>query len=66
MAFDARFMIENPGEIVATMKIRMTVKEWEELREQLDRKWPSSVLSGAIADLLAQSRKVLYVEHDAT
>lgn len=31
----ARFMIENPDEVEATLKITMTVKEWTELRDQL-------------------------------
>lgn len=61
----ARFMIEAPDEIEATMKITMSVKEWTELRDQLQSKWPSSRLQSAITDVLSQARKVYYVEHDA-
>ena len=60
----ARFMIESPDEINATMKITMTVKEWTELRDQLDNKWPSWKLSSAISDVLSQARKVYYADHE--
>lgn len=56
----ARFMIENPGEIECTMKITMTMTEWEELRDQLESKWPSSRLSSAITHVLVNARKVYY------
>jgi len=62
---DARFMFENPKEIVAEMKIRMLISEWEELRDQLQNKYPSWWLSSAITNLLSQARKVLYEEHKA-
>lgn len=56
----ARFMIEEPGEIQATMKITMAVKEWEELRDQLAQKWPSSRLHSAITSVIIEARKVYY------
>ena len=56
----ARFMIEAPDEIQATMKITMSVKDWCELRDQLAQKWPSSRLSAAINSVLAEARKVYY------
>jgi len=58
----ARFMIESPGEIEATMKITMPVKEWEDLRDQLQNHWPSSRLSGAITSLLSEARRVIYAD----
>ena len=62
----ARFMIEEPEKIEATMKITMTVKEWEELRDQLVQKWPSARLSSAITGLLIDARRVVYApEKDA-
>jgi hypothetical protein len=62
----ARFMIEEPDKIEATMKITMTVKEWTELREQLSRNWPSCRLSAAITSVLIEARKVYYApETDA-
>lgn len=59
---DARFMIESPDDIVATMKITMKVKDWEALREQLQAKHPSSELSYNISSLLTQARRVIYPE----
>lgn len=35
-----------------------------QLRDQLSEKWPSSRLSGYITEILADSRKVYYNEHD--
>lgn len=58
----ARFMIESPGDVEATMKITMTVTEWENLRDQLACKWPSSRLSQAITSVLADARRVVYAE----
>lgn len=57
----ARFMIEDPQNIQATMKLTTSLKEWEALRDQLENKWPSSDLSYKISELLAQARKVFYV-----
>lgn len=65
MARQARFMIEKPDDVEATMKITMSVREWTELRDQLADKWPSSWMSGAITDLLSQARKVYYEEQKA-
>jgi len=63
----ARYMIENPQDIEATMKITMTVKEWEELRDQLQQRWPSARLSSIITSLLSEARKVVYPpEHEST
>ena len=56
----ARFFIESPDEIEATMKITMSVKEWTELRDQLEQKWPSCRLSSAITNVLIAARKVYY------
>jgi|GEM_PF-5859864 len=56
----ARFMIEEPREIECTMKITMSMKEWENLRDQLDSKWPSSRLQSAIKQVLSEARKVYY------
>ena len=62
----ARFMIEDPQGIEATMKITMTVKEWEDLRDQLAKAWPSSRLSNAITSVLTDARRVVYApEKDA-
>ena len=62
----ARFMFESPKEIEATMKVTMTMKEWEELRDQLVEKWPSSRLSTCITNLLSAAQRVAYDDKDAT
>lgn len=56
----ARFMMEQPAKIQATMKLTASLEEWEALRDQLENKWPSSDLTYRINDLLAQARKVFY------
>jgi len=57
-------MIENPQEVVATMKLTMTIKEWEDLRDQLQTAWPSGRLTSYITELLADARKVFYHEQE--
>lgn len=54
------FVIESPDLIEATMKITMTVKEWTELRDQLQNSWPSWKLSAAITKVLTEARRVYY------
>lgn len=61
----SRFMLEDPKNIEATMKITMPLRQWEELRSQLQDKWPSSDLSSHINSLLSQGRKVFYADVDA-
>lgn len=56
----ARFMVEDPEAIECTMKLTMTMKEWENLRDQLENKWPSSRLQRAITHVLTEARKVYY------
>lgn len=56
----ASFMVENPGSVVAEMKISMPIKEWCGLRGQLAERWPSSELSRKIGDLVAQASKQFY------
>jgi len=63
---EARFMIETPDNIQATMKLTMSLKEWGDLRDQLQKQWPSSRLSQAITHVLAAASKVYYApETDA-
>ncbi|GAG22865.1 unnamed protein product [marine sediment metagenome] len=58
------FEIQKPGEVIATVTISMKVKEWEELKEQLEQKWPSSDLSSLITDLVWQAKKTFYKSED--
>jgi hypothetical protein len=55
-----RLKCEKPDDIEFTMTITMTAKDWCELRDQLQIKWPSSSLSNSIDDLLAQARKIYW------
>jgi hypothetical protein len=56
----SRFMIENPDEVVCTMKLTMTVKQWTELRDQLSNAHPSWKLTSEINSLISQARNVFY------
>ena len=56
----ARYMIENPGELSATLKITMKVKEWEELRDQLASTYPSWKFASAITSIITDARRIIY------
>lgn len=62
----ARMMIENPDSVEITMKITMTAKQWCDLRDALQNA-PGGTgwLRGAVGDLLAKVRKVVYEEEKA-
>ncbi len=65
MTMDVRMHCEEPGEIRYTLKITMTAKAWDALRDQLDgvhNGWlaPAGDLRRHITDLLAQARKTYY------
>lgn len=47
-----RFEITDPDEVECSIKIRMKLKEWKELRDQLDHKWPAAELTRAINKML--------------
>lgn len=65
MAVTARFLAENPDQIVFTMKLTMTAKEWCDLRDDLENgKYTSSQLKWAITDLLSQARKTFYPQKE--
>ena len=48
----ATFQLTNPDEMQASMTITMTIKQWKELRQQLDVKWPSVRLSTLIGSVI--------------
>ena len=57
----SHMMIENPSEVMLTIKITMKAKEWEELRDQLmSGKHPSSELGYQITSAFAKIRKIVY------
>ena len=53
----ARWNIENPDDMEATVKITMSVKEWKRLRDQLNNAWPSSRLGSAIDKVVTEANK---------
>lgn len=57
---DCRLKCEKPGEIEYTLTVTMKAKEWEDFREQLNQKWPSSEIQHQINDLLSQARKIYW------
>lgn len=61
-----RLKCEKPDEIEYTVTITMKAKDWERLREQLTREWPSSDLGYHINDLLAQARKIYWAKPPET
>lgn len=64
MTFKARMMVENPGEIDMTLKLTMSIAEWEKLRDQLGRDHPSWRLTAAITDMMSAAKKVYYASDE--
>lgn len=60
----ARFQLNDPEKMEASMTITMTVQAWIELRDQLQKAWPSSELSSAVSDIILQARKCFWTESD--
>ena len=71
MTFNTRFLVENPDDIIFTMKITMTAREWCDLRDakQKDSSYSDggylvTRLSQRITDLLADARKTFWKSDD--
>lgn len=60
----ARYMVENPDDIVMTARITMTAKEWLELRDQLKDAYPAWQLSGVITEMISDARKVFHASEE--
>lgn len=60
----ARFKVESPDSVEYTMTLTMQISQWEELRDQLVSKWPSSRLSQAITTLLSDVRRMQWYDSD--
>lgn len=57
------FQLENPGEIHATLKVTMPLKEWIKLRDQLAKEnyeRPAYILRDHIDELLTQATMKFY------
>lgn len=59
---DLRYMLSVPENTVVELKIRATVREIEELRDQLSQKYPSWRFSGLLTAAISDARKVWYAE----
>lgn len=56
--------IEKPEDVEVSLTITMTAKQWDELRSQLQDKWPSWQMSAAITGLLSQVRKIVWDDQE--
>lgn len=63
MSVTARFQMEKPEEMNATMQITMSLADWKAIRGGLSSgtgAYSSTMLIRAIDDLIAQAGKVFY------
>jgi hypothetical protein len=65
LAMNVKFQVEKPDDVVATLTITMTLRQWKELRDQLNQSWPSWKLAAAITDVLYQTTKPFYEQNEA-
>ena len=57
------FKVTNPDEVVLELTIKMTMKEWSDLKKQLsDEKYPSFRLIESINEMYWQAHKHFYPE----
>lgn len=64
MAPFAKFCLENPETVRATLSLTMTLSEWKQLQKQLGQAWPSWELSAAITDMISTAQKHFKDEHE--
>lgn len=58
----ARMMVEEPEKMEMTLKLTMNMKEWDDLRNQLNTAYPSWKLSMAITEMLVNARKIYFAK----
>lgn len=58
------YKLNGVEKLNASMTITMSVGQWEELRQQLDNKYPSWKLSSAIGNLVRRAKEHFYEEVD--
>jgi len=59
----AKMAIVNPADIEVSLTMTMKLKEWKELKEQMNSdRWPSCDLTGKISEIVRQIDKVYYPE----
>ena len=54
------FRAINPGKIEMELTMRMSLKDWINLQEQLSTRHPSWDLSNQIQDMIAHAKKHFY------
>lgn len=59
-----KFEFNKPDDLVATVSVTMSVKEFRELRKQLKNEWPSWKLGDAIGDVIRQAETVFYATEE--
>lgn len=60
MTIRARMKVEKPEELVMTLTLTMSMKEWEDLRGQLGQGYPTWRLTSAINNMLSAARKIYF------
>ena len=60
----AKLKLENPDDMIATIKLTMTIREWRELKDQLPDKYPSWKLGSIIFDVIDKAEKTFYSEDE--
>ncbi len=61
----ARFNATNPEEINFSMNLTMSLKEWEQLRDQIHDKYPGFELASVISNMVVQANKSYWPKLDA-
>lgn len=61
----ARIMIENPRDVVMTVKLTATVRELEDLRDQLAKSYPSWAFGAILTDAITRARAVVHDETES-
>lgn len=58
----AKFQMKDPDKAVYRIEIEMTLGDWKELQDQLQKTWPSWQLSNVISSAVHQAEKNIYLE----
>jgi hypothetical protein len=56
----AKIKAQKPDEIEMELTLTMRLKDWKELRSQVQQAWPSWEVGSAISDLINQAEKHFY------
>lgn len=56
----AKFQIENPDDVLATITITLPIRDWRALNKQLKSEWPSWKFGEVVGQAIRQAEKVFY------